>query len=79
MLISYLSLLDETLLKASTKGVPVEALVHFTCQLYFQAGLVLLQKAQAGLDEELQALSYASALLAIAYNQETLFSNQQHR
>nr|CAG4642549.1 EOG090X078K [Evadne anonyx] len=70
--ISHLLLLDETLLKASAKGMPTEALVHFTCQLYFQAGLALLQKAQAGLDEELQALSYASALFAITYNQERI-------
>lgn len=70
--ISHLSLLDETLSKASKEGMLTEALVHFTCQLYFQAGLVLLQKAQAGLVDELQALSYASALFAIVYNQERL-------
>jgi len=69
---SHLSLLDETLLKASTNGIPAEALVHFVCQLYFQAGLVLLHKTQAGLDEELQVLSFASALFTIAYNQENI-------
>jgi hypothetical protein len=63
--------LDVTLQLAKENGVQRDILVHFTCQLYFQAGLVVLLKALAGLEDEYQALSYAATLFTIAYNQGT--------
>lgn len=66
-----LQLLDVALQLAKDNGAQRDVLIHFTCQLYFQAGLVVLLKAQAGLEDDYQALSYAVTLFTIAYNQGT--------
>ena len=69
--IPTLQSLDVTLQLAKENGVQRDVLVHFTCQLYFQAGLVVLLKALAGLEDEYLALSYAATLFTISYNQGT--------
>lgn len=61
--------LDLALQLAKESGVSRDVLIHFTCQLYFQAGLIILLKALAGLEDDYQALSYAATLFTIAYNQ----------
>lgn len=69
--------LDVTLQLAKENGIQREVLVHFTCQLYFQVGLVVLLKALAGLEDEHLALSYATTLFTIAYNQGTTGTSNQ--
>lgn len=64
--------LDATLTEAQTAGVAQDVLLHFTCQLYFQVGLVILLRAQAGLEDEDQAIGFAATLFAIAYNQNII-------
>ena len=70
-IIPALQSLDVNLQLAKESGAQRDVLVHFTCQLYFQAGLVVLLKALGGLEDEYQALSYAATLFTIAYNQGT--------
>lgn len=60
--------IDSTLQKAAESGLNSDLILHFTCQVYFMVGLLVIQRAQAGLEEEYQALSYAVTLFAIAYN-----------
>lgn len=64
--------LDVALVEAENAGVARDVLLHFTCQLYFQVGLIILLRAQSGLEEELQALCYATTLFAITYNQTVI-------
>ena len=70
--------LDVTLQLAKDNGVQRDILVHFTCQLYFQAGLVVLLKALAGLEDDYQSLSYAATLFTIAYNQGITGSSKKY-
>lgn len=69
--------LDVTLQLAKENGVQRDVLIHFTCQMYFQVGLVVLLKALAGLEDEHLALSYAATLFTIAYNQGTTGTSNQ--
>ena len=70
---SVLSRLDEALRAASESGsVAIDVLKYFACQLYFQMGMVILQKAQAGHEDQQEALGYAVALFALAYNRTNI-------
>lgn len=69
--------LDTSLQQAATSGLARDILVHFTCQLYFLTGLVVLLKAQAGQEDENQALSYAASLFAVTYNQEAISAHSR--
>lgn len=75
--VSTLHRLDESLQQASNSGTSSDVLVHFTCQLYYMAALVLVLKAQAGQEEETQILGYVATLFAIAYNQGTISSGSR--
>ena len=64
--------LKEVSAAASSIGLANDVILHFTSQLYFLTGLILLLKAQAGLEEEQQMLGYAATLFATSYHQQII-------
>jgi hypothetical protein len=64
---SDLSQLDEAL-RAASGFVAIGILRHFICQLYFQMGMLILQKSQASHGDQQEFQEFAAALFVLAYN-----------